>query len=640
MFAHRLFRKDPSKAAATATLATGRLRSQFVLSSRPGNFARYISTVRQQSTSAAAATASVIPGVYEQQQQLLTHSYVKGDTSVPLCEDTIGVYWDRQIEKFGDRLGLVVKQEKNLHWSYRTFGEKVDALARGLYRAGYRKGDRLGVFMANNSAWATLQYATAKMGIILVTINPAYRTKELFQAMDLVGCKGLVTTPGLKSSNHLAMLLEIMPELASQKANELKIESLPDLRHLIIVDNGVQVPELSSLKSWTRYDDLLDEDKLRTGLAQDPLQAVAPTLSNRDIINLQFTSGTTGLPKGVSLSHRNILNNGIQIGDNMKLTEKDIVCIPVPLFHCFGLVLSSLAAMTHGSAMVFPCEGYNAEATLRAVSEERCTVLHGVPTMFIEEMNHPQLHQFDLSSLRTGIAAGSPVPVATMHDLFDKMNMNEITICYGMTETSPVSFQSRTTDSIEDRCNTVGTIMPHIEAKVIDPATGETLPVGESGEVCTRGYAVMQGGYWKSKKQTDEVIDAEGWMHTGDTGIMDARGYLRIDGRIKDMISRGGEKIHPVEVENCIFEMDGVEVVTVVGVPDARMGEQVCAFVSAKRGYDIDLDSVVKHCKGKISHYKVPSYVIKIDANDIPKTPSGKIQKVILRQRAKEILGL
>ncbi|KAF9979178.1 Fatty-acid-CoA ligase [Actinomortierella ambigua] len=638
MLAHRLLKKTPSN---SATLAASKLRSPFVLpTARPSAYARCISTVRQQSTSTAAAATTTAASPATEELQQLTHSYVKGDTSVPLCEDTIGVFWDRQIDRYGDRLGLVVKQENNLHWSYRTFGEKVDALARGLYRSGFRKGDRLGVFMANNSAWATLQYATAKMGIILVTINPAYRTKELFQAMSLVGCKGLVTTPGLKSSNHMAMLLEIMPELAHQKANELQIDSLPDLRQLIIVDNGVQVPELGSLSSWTRYEDLLDEDKFRTGLVQDPIQAVAPTLLNNDIVNLQFTSGTTGLPKGVSLSHRNILNNGIQIGDNMRLTEQDIMCIPVPLFHCFGLVLSSLAAMTHGSAMVFPYEGFNAEATLKAVSEERCTVLHGVPTMFIEEMNHPQLRQFDLSSLRTGIAAGSPVPIATMHDLFDKMNMSEITICYGMTETSPVSFQSRTTDSIEDRCNTVGTIMPHLEAKVIDPSTGETLPVGQSGEVCTRGYSVMEGGYWKSKKQTDEVIDAEGWMHTGDTGVMDARGYLRIDGRIKDMISRGGEKIHPVEVENCIFEMDGVEVVTVVGVPDDRLGELTCAFVSSKRGYDIDLDTVVKHCKGRISHYKVPSYVIKIDADDIPKTPSGKIQKVILRQRAKEILGL
>ncbi|KAF9166824.1 Fatty-acid-CoA ligase [Actinomortierella ambigua] len=596
MLAHRLLRKTPSN---SATLAPSRLRSPVALPTwRPASYARYVSTVRQQSTSTAAATAtSGSPASEEQQGELLTHSYVKGDTSVPLCEDTIGDFWNRQIDRYGDRLGLVVKQEKNLHWSYRTFGEKVDALARGLHRSGFRKGDRLG-----------------------------YRTKELFQAMNLVGCKGLVTTPGLRSSNHMSMLLEIMPELAHQKANELQIDSLPDLRQLIIVDNGVQVPELGSLKSWARYEDLLDEDTFRTGLVQDPLQAVAPTLHNNDIVNLQFTSGTTGLPKGVSLSHRNILNNGIQIGDNMRLTEQDIV--------------SSLAAMTHGSAMVFPYEGFNAEATLRAVSEERCTVLHGVPTMFIEEMNHPQLRQFDLSSLRTGIAAGSPVPIATMQDLFKKMNMSEITICYGMTETSPVSFQSRTTDSIEDRCNTVGTIMPHLEAKVVDPVTGETLPVGGSGEVCTRGYSVMKGGYWNSKKQTDEVVDAEGWMHTGDTGVMDARGYLRIDGRIKDMISRGGEKIHPVEVENCIFEMDGVEVVTVVGVPDARLGELTCAFVSSKRGYDIDLDTVVKHCRGKISHYKVPSYVIKIEADDIPKTPSGKIQKVILRQRAKEILGL
>ncbi|KAF9945211.1 Fatty-acid-CoA ligase, partial [Mortierella alpina] len=484
-------------------------------------------------------------------------SYVRGTTvGTQLCEDPIGAYWDNVVSRHGDRLGLVVKHEQDLHWTFRQLGEQVDSLCRGLYESGLRKGDRLAVWMPNNSAWATLQYATAKSGIILVTLNPAYRRQELLQTLSLVECKSLVYVPGLKTSNYSEMLLDLLPELQYQSPNQLLTEKLPSLRQVIVFDNGSQVPETARMKGLTKYQDLLIKNP--SAAVDGALQKERLAIHNRDIINLQFTSGTTGLPKGVSLSHRNILNNGIYIGDNMRLTEQDLLCCPVPLFHCFGLVLASLAAMTHGAGIIYPSQSFDAEATLRAVSEEGATALHGVPTMLLEEMNHPNFAKYNLSTLRTGIAAGSPVPIEVMKNVQSKMNLKELTICYGMTETSPVSFMTLTTDALRDRCETVGRIMPHLEAKVVDPETGETLPVNTSGELCTRGYAVMEGGY------------KDGWMHTGDTAVLDDRGFCRIDGRIKDMVIRGGEKIHPVEVENCLFEMDVVKNVSVIGVPDKR----------------------------------------------------------------------
>ncbi|KAK3831582.1 MAG: acyl-CoA synthase, partial [Linnemannia gamsii] len=360
-----------------------------------------------------------------------------------------------------------------------------------------------------------------------------------------------------------------------------------------------------------------------------------------DVINLQFTSGTTGLPKGVSLSHRNLLNNALNIGDYMRLTEKDILCCPVPLFHCFGLVLASLAAVTHGAALVFPSQSFDAEATLRAIHEERATAVHGVPTMFLEEMNHPNFAQYDLSTLRTGIAAGSSVPIEVMRNVQTKMHLNELTICYGMTETSPVSFMTLTTDDLKDRCETVGRIMPHLQAKVIDPVTGETLPVNASGELCTRGYVVMEGGYWKSEAQTKDVVDEEGWMHTGDLAVIDDRGFCKIVGRWKDQISRGGEKVSPAEVENCLFQLDSIQNVSVIGVPDSRYGEEVCAWVTTKAGHqNVTLEEIQKFCKEKLAHYKVPRYLVFKEDVELPLTPSGKIQKNILRERCRELLKL
>ncbi|KAF9439296.1 Fatty-acid-CoA ligase [Entomortierella beljakovae] len=578
-------------------------------------------------------------GLAQSQENPPALSYVRGATvgAKPLTEDSIGVYWDKIVNQYGDHQGVVVKHE-DVRWSYRQFGEQVDNLCRGLYESGLRKGDRLAVWMPNNSAWATLQYATAKSGIILVTLNPAYRTHELLQTLSLVECKALVFVPGLRSSNYSKMLLEIMPEIEHQSPNQLFTASLPSLRQLIMVENDCPVPETSRIKGLTKFEDLLIKN--RSAAIDDPLAAERLLINNRDIINLQFTSGTTGLPKGVSLSHRNLLNNGIQIGDNMRLTEKDILCCPVPLFHCFGLVLSSLACMTHGSSIVYPSQTFEPEAILKAVSEERCTALQGVPTMFVEELNHPNFSEYNFESLRTGIAAGSPVPVEVMKNVQKHMNLTELTICYGMTETSPVTFMTEITDSIKDRCESVGRVFAHMEAKVVDPITGETLPVGTSGEICARGYAVMEGGYWKSKAQTDSVIDSEGWMHTGDTGVFDERGFCRIDGRIKDIVIRGGEKIHPVEVENCVFEMEGVKSVTVIGVPDKVFGEQVCAWVTNKKDHQVTLNDIQEFCKGKIAHYKIPKYLISVEQHEIPTTPSGKIQKNIMRERSKELLTL
>ncbi|KAG0285895.1 Fatty-acid-CoA ligase [Linnemannia gamsii] len=568
-------------------------------------------------------------------------AFVQGEAinARPISEDTLGQYWDNIISKHGDRLGLVVKHENDLHWTYRQFGEEVDRLCRGLYDSGLRKGDRLAVWMPNNSGWATLQHATAKSGIILVTLNPAYRQHELLQTLALVDCKSLVFVPGLKSSNYSKMLLNLIPELEFQSPNQLSAQALPSLRQVVVYDNGADVPETARMKGLTKYQDLLFGP---SNLAIDgALQKERLAIGNRDVINLQFTSGTTGLPKGVSLSHRNLLNNGLHIGDYMRLTEKDVLCCPVPLFHCFGLVLASLAAVTHGAGLIFPSQSFDAESTLRAVHEEGATALHGVPTMFLEEMNHPNFAQYDLSTLRTGIAAGSAVPIEVMKSVQTKMNLKELTISYGMTETSPVSFMTLTTDELKDRCETVGRIMPHLEAKVIDPVTGETLPINTSGELCTRGYAVMEAGYWKSEAQTKDVIDDGGWMHTGDLAVLDDRGFCRIVGRCKDQISRGGEKVSPVEVENCLFQIEGIQNVSVVGVPDSKFGEEVCVWVSTKAGHkNVTLKEIQTFCKDKLAHYKVPRYLVFREDVELPLTPSGKIQKNVLRDRCRDLLKL
>ncbi|CAG8443971.1 4274_t:CDS:2 [Ambispora gerdemannii] len=557
-------------------------------------------------------------------------SYVEGIEDKPLLEETIGNYLDNIISKYGDHQAVVVKQENNLHWNYRQFGEKIDALARGLLNSGLRKGDRLGVFMPNNSAWPTLQYATSKIGVILVTINPAYRVHELEQALNVVGVKSLVLTPHFKSSHYIKMIQELAPELNSCEPNSLVSVKLPDLKQVIVVDTHHSTEDLGNVKGLIRFREMFQYDVLDN----DPVKEIGETLSNNDIINIQFTSGTTGAPKGVSLSHRNILNNGEATATNMNLTPNDILCVPVPLYHCFGVVLGNLAALTKGSSVVYPSEGFDVEATLRAVEEEKCTGLHGVPTMFIEELDHPNFRNFNLTSLRTGIAAGSPIPIEVMKDVIEKMNLNELTIAYGMTETSPISFQTKKIDPLHRRVETVGRILPHVRAKVVDPKTNEILPLNTSGELCTSGYVVMEGGYWNNDEQTKNTmsIDEKGikWMHT--------EGYCTIVGRMKDQINRGGEKIAPAEIENIIFEHPAIANVSVVGVPDPVFGEQVCAWIIRRHDSAVTPEDIQQFCKGKIAHYKIPRYVIFVD--EFPKTVTGKVKKHVIRDKSKEILGL
>ncbi|KAI9019777.1 AMP-binding domain protein [Hyaloraphidium curvatum] len=555
-------------------------------------------------------------------------------------QPAIGDYFEAIVDKYGDRTGLVCKAEGNLRWTYREYDENVNALAKGLHALGLRKGDRVGVYMPNNSAYASLQYATAKLGLILVTINPAFRGPELENALRHVGCRALFIQPHFKTTDYISMLTSLAPELISCQPGALMNERMPDLRTVVMWDHSeLGYDWKTAPKGVLRYDDILHFE----AMAKDPIKSAKKYLSNRDIVNLQFTSGTTGRPKGVSLSHRNLINNGYIIGENMQLTPEDKVVIPVPLFHCFGLVLGALAAMTHGSANIFPAQGFDALATLRAVHEEKATACHGVPTMWVEMLNRPEFSQLDLSKLRTGIMAGSVCPMEVMTQVRDKMNVRDITICYGMTETSPVSFQTGLDSPIQKRVETVGRVVPHVDAKIIDPATGESVPVNTPGELLSRGYIVMEGGYWGEPEQTAKAVDPEGYMHTGDLAVMDEEGYVRIVGRLKDLIIRGGENIAPTDIENAIFPHPQVANVTVVGVPDERLGEAICAWIIPKPGVRTGMahsddpevltpDSIREFLRERIAHYKIPRYFSFVDS--FPLTPSGKIKKHEVRDAA------
>jgi len=471
-----------------------------------------------------------------------------------------------------------------------------------------------------------MQIATAKSGIVLVNINPAYRVTELEYALNKVGCKMLVTMTAYKTSDYLAIVRALVPELATSAVGEV---------------NSARVPSLSTVVQLGTTDEpgmLRFSDLLNRGRKDDPLIAeVGARLKATDPINIQFTSGTTGFPKGATLTHRNILNNGFFIGEAMKLTEADRLCVPVPLYHCFGMVLGNLACLTHGAAIVYPNDGFDALTVLEAVQEEKCTGLHGVPTMFIAELAHPRFMEFDLSTLRTGIMAGSPCPIEVMKQVVDRMHMAEVTIAYGMTETSPVSCQSGTDTPLDKRVATVGRVHPHLEIKVIDPETGSTVPVGETGEFCTKGYSVMHG-YWGDEEKTREAIDSEGWMHTGDLATMDAEGYVNIVGRIKDMVIRGGENVYPREIEEFLYRHPCVSDVQVIGVPDKRYGEELCAWVILKAGHAATADEIREFCKGQIAHYKIPRYIKFVDA--FPMTITGKIQKFVMREQMKRELDL
>jgi fatty-acyl-CoA synthase len=537
-----------------------------------------------------------------------TTSYTSGISTVPLLGDTIGANLAKTVAAHTDR-DAMVDVPTGRRWTYRQFAADVDAVSLGLLALGVSTGDRVGIWAPNCPEWTLVQYGAAQIGAILVTINPAYRLHEMSFVLRQAGIRTLVAVRDFKGSSYADMIEAARPECS-------------DLIDVVLIGEA----------SW---DALLVSGRVsdRTGLT-----VVADALSADDPINIQYTSGTTGFPKGATLSHHNILNNGYFVGELVGYTEQDRVCLPVPFYHCFGMVMGNLGCTTHGAAMIIPARAFDPLATLEAVQAERCTSLYGVPTMFIAELNHPDFATFDLTSLRTGIMAGSPCPVQVMKQVIGQMGMTEVSICYGMTETSPVSTQTRKDDSLERRVGTVGRALPHVEVKVIDPATGRTLPRGEAGELCTRGYSVMLG-YWAQPDKTAEAIDAARWMHTGDIAVMDDDGYLAITGRIKDMIIRGGENVYPSEIEQFLYTHPDVLDAQVIGVPDTRYGEEIMAWVRLRDGApELTQQALKAFCDGKLAHYKVPRYVHLVD--EFPMTVTGKVRKVEMRATSVELLGL
>ena len=555
----------------------------------------------------------------------LRQAHVRGQTDEPLLDFTVPGLLRRTVERFGSRPALIVRHQ-HVRWSYAEFSRAVDDLAAGLLALGLEKGDRIGIWSPNRSEWVVAQFATARIGLILVNINPAYRVAELEYALNKVAAKALIVAPSFKSSDYLGMLQSLAPDMQAGEAGRLRLAKLPHLR--IVIRLGTE-----KSAGMLNYADVLG----MAGPAQRArLDMLTAELQPDDAINIQFTSGTTGLPKGATLTHRNIVNNGWFVGECMKFTEADILCIPVPLYHCFGMVLSVLACVSHGACMVFPGEGFDPVEVLGAVEAERCTALHGVPTMFIAELDHPEFGRFDLSSLRTGIMAGAPCPIEVMKRVVSDMGMKEVTIAYGMTETSPVSFQSSTDDPLERRVSTVGRIHPHVEVKIVDDA-GRTLQPGERGELCTRGYSVMRG-YWGDEARTAEAIDAEGWMRTGDLAVIDDEGYCNIVGRVKDMVIRGGENLYPREIEEYLYRMPQIQDVQVFGVPDAKYGEELCAWIVLKPGESLTDEDVRAWCRGQIAHQKIPRHVRFVA--EFPMTVTGKPQKFIMRAKMMQDLGV
>ena len=551
-------------------------------------------------------------------------SYVHGARDVPLLGETLGQNLDRTAARVPDSPALIVPSA-GVRWSYAELAARADAFAAGLLALGLERGDRLGIWSLNNAEWVVVQFATAKAGVILVNINPAYRVTELEYALNKVACKALVTATSFKTSDYIGMLTSLAPELAGAAPGALRSARLPHLRTVIQI--GGAAPGALPFDAVPG---------LATPAHRDALARLQPTLQFDDPINIQFTSGTTGAPKGATLTHHNILNNGYFIGEAMRLTEADRLCIPVPLYHCFGMVLGNLACTTHGAAMVYPGPGFDPLAVLQTVAAERCTGLHGVPTMFIAELEHPEFGRFDLSSLRTGIMAGSPCPIEVMRRAVERMHLREITICYGMTETSPVSFQSSTGDPLERRVSTVGRVHPHLEVKIVD-AEGRIVPRGVPGELCTRGYSVMLG-YWDEEERTRGAIDAARWMHTGDLAVVDEEGFCNIVGRIKDVVIRGGENVYPREIEEFLYRHPAIQDVQVFGVADDRYGEELCAWVKLRGGEALTAEEILAFCRGQIAHQKVPRYVRFVE--DFPMTVTGKMQKFLMREAMERELGV
>jgi len=556
-----------------------------------------------------------------------TLSYVSGTTDEPLRFITIQQQLAKTVGRHGARDAAIFDAE-NLRLSWYDLQRRTDEMAAGLLALGLRRGNRVGIWAPNRHEWLITQFATARVGLVLVNINPAYRTSELEYALQKVGCRALVLARRYRTSDYLGMLGEIAPEIHLQGASEvLDSVRLPELKHVVVLGDEPVPPRCLSYRRLLAL----------AGPAQRTrLDALSAALDPDDAINIQFTSGTTGAPKGATLSHFNIVNNARYCAKAMALGPDDKLCIPVPLYHCFGMVLGVLCCAASGATMVFPGEGFDAGDTLRSIAKNRCTALHGVPTMFGAMLEHPEFERFDLASLRTGIMAGAPCPIETMKKVIARMHMRQVTIAYGMTETSPISFQSGLDDSLERRVATVGRVQPHLEVKIVD-GDGRIVPVGTAGELCTRGYSVMRG-YWKDDERTRESIDAAGWMHSGDLATIDAEGYANIVGRVKDMLIRGGENVYPREIEEYLLRHPGIQDAQVFGVPDPKYGEEVCAWVVPRRGHALDEDAVRDFCKGQIAHYKVPRYVRIVV--QFPLTATGKAQKFEMRKAMIAELGL
>ena len=556
----------------------------------------------------------------------LAVSYASGPSDKPLLGSTIGKFFDYAAGRFAER-EAVVSIHQQVRFTYSELAERVNKLAKAFISAGFQKGDRIGIWSPNNVQWLITQYATAKAGLILVTINPAYRSHELAYVLRQSGCKGLILQNNLRSSNYEQMLCELCPELPNVSTG--KLVSI-EYEHLTTIISTTE-SSVSGIYNWADFNDLSNDS------SDQDLDARLNSQDMDDPINIQYTSGTTGFPKGATLSHHNILNNGYFVAETMNFDESDRLVVPVPLYHCFGMVMANLGCLTHGACAIYPSETFEPEAVLHAVQSERATALYGVPTMFIAELALPNFSEYDLKTLRTGIMAGAPCPVDTMTQVNERMHMTEVEIAYGMTETSPVSFQTRVDSPAEKRVSTVGKVHPHVEVKIINPDTNKLCTVGEMGELCTRGYSVMLG-YWENPEATSLAIDGHGWMHTGDTAVMDLDGYVNIVGRIKDMIVRGGENIYPREIEEYLIAHKDIEDVQVTGVPDEKFGEEIIAWVKLNGDSDLSEDDVKGFCKGRIAHYKVPRYIR--FCKEFPMTVTGKVQKYKMREISIDELNL
>ncbi len=553
-------------------------------------------------------------------------SYSSGTSSIPLLGITIGDKFDEIVDKYPNQEALVVVHQ-NIRWTYKELQAEVDTCAKALLACGLKKGDRVGIWSPNRYEWTVMQFATAKVGIILVNINPSYRTHELTYALNQSGCKMLVLADQFKTSNYEEMILEIAPELSDATFGQLQSAALPELRMAVVLSN-------QSKKGLLSWNNLMAK---AASCKEEDLADAQNSLAFDDPINIQYTSGTTGYPKGATLSHHNILNNGYFVAKTMEFSEKDRLIIPVPLYHCFGMVMGNLGCVTHGATMIYPSEGFEPLAVLETAEAEKATAIYGVPTMFIGQLEHPDFKKFDLSTLRTGIMAGSPCPIEVMKKVQSLMNMKDVQIAYGMTETSPVSTQTKMGTPLEKQVSTVGQVLPHIEVKIIDEQTGQVVPIGAPGEFCTRGYSVMLG-YWNDEEKTRAAIDAARWMHTGDIAIMDEEGYINISGRIKDMIVRGGENIYPREIEEFLYTHPKISDVQVIGVPSAKFGEEVMAWVKLKDAEQATAEEIKAFCQGQIAHFKIPKYYKFTD--DFPMTVTGKIRKIEMRTISIKELGL